>query len=260
MDALDVIEAPSLSSLASIRHGFFTRQGGISAAPYEGLNAGRGTDDAPAARDENLRRIAEWLGLKPENLLQIDQVHGTDVVTVTSPWEPAARPKADAFVTKLRGVGLLIQTADCGPLLLADPEAGVIGAAHAGWRGAVGGVVEAALAAMEAIGARRARIHAAIGPCIGAASYEVGPDFPVPFIREDPHNEAFFHASVEKGRFLFDLPGYLAQKLEKCGVASVDPSPADTCAAPDRFFSYRYACLHGNGKTGRLASVIALRD
>lgn len=254
----DVLQGACLADLKCVRHGFFTREGGTSAGVYAGLNAGRNTDDAPAARDENLRRIAAWLGIAPEGLLQIDQVHGNNVVTVTAPWEPAARPKADGMVTRVRGLGLLIQTADCGPLLFADAKAGVIGAAHAGWRGAVGGIVEATLAAMEALGAQRDAICAAIGPCIGPQSYEVGADFPVPFIQEDRHNEAFFTASPARGKFLFDLPGYLAQKLTRLGIKSVAPSSADTFAAPDRFFSYRYACLHGEGKTGRLASVIAL--
>lgn len=255
----EVLESSAFGPFQSIRHGFFGRRGGVSVGHYESLNIGGGTTDTLAAVEENRRRVATHFGLEASRLLLLRQVHGDRVVTVEAPWEASDRPEADAFVTRQKDLLLVILTADCAPVLFADEKAGVIGAAHAGWRGAVGGVLAATLEAMEALGARRERVAAAVGPCIWQDSYEVGADFPVPFIAENQDNDAFFRASARQGHFLFDLPGYVATKLDRLGVRTIAPSPADTCAAPDKFFSYRYACLHGLADTGRAASAIVLR-
>ncbi|MGQ0676217.1 MAG: peptidoglycan editing factor PgeF, partial [Rhodospirillales bacterium] len=200
------------------------------------------------------------LGLQAGSLVTVHQVHGIDVEQVTAPRGAARSPRADALVTDRPGMALGILTADCAPLLLADRRAGVIGAAHAGWRGALAGVAEAAVAAMRRLGAAPQNIEAAIGPCIAKDSYEVGPEFPRPFLDRDPRDADFFSPSRREGRFMFDLPGYLERRLEALGLKSVAAMDCDTCADDARFFSYRRAVLRGEKDYGRNLSVIALEE
>jgi polyphenol oxidase len=242
-----------------IVHGFFGRQGGVSAGPFDSLNCALTTGDRPGDIGENRRRAASALGIAPERLVSTYQVHGAEVVEVDAPWPIDARPKADAMVTRRPGVMLGILTADCAPILFADREAGVVGAAHAGWRGARLGVAEATVAAMRRLGADPARIDAAIGPCIAQASYEVGPEFPGPFLAEDAANARFFRPGARDGRHMFDLAGYVAHRLDALGLRSVARLDRDTCAEADRFFSYRRTCLAGETKFGCEISAIAIR-
>jgi len=251
------IQAENLQELPNIRHGFFTRQGGVSGGLFASLDCGFSGRDA-AQVNENRRRVAVHLGAKPENLLSCYQIHSPDVVTVTAVWTPDNRPEADAMVTKEKGIALGILTADCAPVLFVDPKAGVIGATHAGWRGALTGVIENTVAAMEKLGAARGAIQAAIGPCIHWNSYEVGPEFPAPFIAENPDHKRFFRPAFKSDRYMFNLPGYVEAKLRALGLASVAPSPADTLPDEARFFSYRRACLKGENRTGSLISAIML--
>jgi YfiH family protein len=262
VSAPPLVEAPTLGAHTAahrrVRHGFFTRQGGVSAGLYSSLNCGFGSGDERAAVAENRARVAGALGGPADGLVTVHQVHGTAVAQVDRPWRPDAAPKADALVTRTPGVVLGILAADCAPVLLADAEAGVIGAAHAGWRGALAGVVEAAVAAMEQIGATRARIVAAIGPCIGAASYEVGADFADRFIAEDAANRRFFTQGRVPDKRQFDLPGYLAGRLAGVGLARVDALGLDTLSDPARWFSYRRSCLAHEPDYGRQISAIML--
>jgi hypothetical protein len=202
----------------------------------------------------------ERLGLSPDRLVTCYQVHSTTVVTVENPWPRDAAPRADGLVTRGSGIALGILAADCAPILFADAVAGVIGAAHGGWRGALGGIVETTLDRMEALGAERARIRAGIGPCIAQRSYEVGPEFPKPFLSDDPASAAYFAPAVQTGRFMFDLPGYIERRLARAGVAVIDRAAHDTVAEDTHFFSYRRACLRGEPVYGRALSAIALCD
>ena len=247
-------EMISSPALAGVRHGFFTRKGGVSGGLYDSLNCGFSTGDQREKVQENRDRAVACLGLAPDRLAAVHQVHSAKVVLVDETWRPGPLEQADGLVTKRRGVALGVLGADCAPVLLADPEAGVIGACHAGWRGALSGVTDSAIEAMVALGADRGRFVAAIGPCIAQASYEIGPEFPEPFLQQDPANAAFFCDRH------FDLPGYLTMRLERQGVASVAPSVGDTAARPDLFFSHRRATLDGSGVSGRLLSAIALED
>ncbi len=242
-----------------IVHGFFGRQGGVSQGPFDSLNCAITTGDRPEDIGENRRRTADALGADPAKLVSTYQIHSADVVAVDKPWGLDARPKADALVTRVPGVTLGILTADCAPILFSDAEAGVVGAAHAGWRGAKLGVAEATVAAMVKLGADPGRIDAAVGPCIGQASYEVGPEFPGPFLADDPANARFFRPGVREGRSMFDLAGYVGDRLERLGLKSVSLLGRDTCAEADRFFSYRRTCLAGEKKFGCEISAIAIR-
>ena len=249
--------APFLTAALPAPHGFFTRAGGVSAGRFASLNCSlSGRDDADAVR-ENRRRAADALNLPPGALVGLTQVHGIAVATVESPWPEAARPEADAMVTNRPGVLLGIVTGDCAPVLFADAEAGVIGAAHAGWRGAVAGVIEATLDAMETLGARRGRIAAAIGPCIGHASYEVGPDLRDAVLGRRAEDSRFFAEGARPDRWLFDLPGYCAARLAAAGVARHGWIGRDTLAEEACFFSYRRATLGGGGPIGHQLSAIA---
>jgi purine-nucleoside/S-methyl-5'-thioadenosine phosphorylase / adenosine deaminase len=241
-----------------LRHGFFTRAGGVSTGIFASLNCSLGSGDALADVAENRRRAMAALDLGLDKLVTCRQIHGIDVVTVERPWDDADRPRADAMVTRQRGLALGILTADCAPVLLADAEAGVIGAAHAGWRGAFAGVVAATVEAMTRAGARVERMRAGIGPCIGFASYEVGPDFPAPFLAQDPANIAFFRAAPRPGHHLFDLAGYVHAQLLRAGVAFVESAGADTAAEAARFFSWRRTCLEGERQFGHELSAICL--
>ncbi len=244
--------------LRGIRHEFFTRAGGVSGGIFASLNCGLGSGDDPACVHENRARAAARLDLRAPALLSLHQVHGRDVVTVDTPWQENARPKADAMVTKRSGVALGILTADCAPVLFADDSAGVIGAAHAGWRGLLAGVIEATLAAMVQLGARVDRIAARVGPTIGPDSYEVGPEFPAPFLAGDPANARFFRPAARPGHHMFDLPSACVARLAAAGVAAASASPADTCRDAARYFSYRRSVLTGERDYGRGLSAIVL--
>ena len=241
-----------------IRHGFFTREGGVSSGIFASLNCGLGSSDDPAHVQENRRRAMAALGLAADRLATVFQVHSAAVATAEAVWPLSERPRADALVTRRPGIALGILTADCAPVLFADTVAGVIGAAHAGWRGALSGVLEATVAAMAALGAEHRRIAAGIGPAIQQASYEVGPEFPAPFLAEDPSNAAFFRAAPRAGHFHFDLTGYAARKLERLGLSRIERAPGDTAADAARFFSYRRSCLRQEPDYGRALSAIAL--
>ncbi len=248
--------SPLLSGLAGVKHGFFGRQGGVSAGIYDSLNCGPGSHDAPEAVRENRARVARTLGAP--HLLSLYQVHGIEVITAREPWENGKdRPRCDAMVTDRPGLALGTLAADCAPILFADPEAGVAGAAHAGWRGALAGVAEATVGAMERLGAKAHRIRAALGPTIAQSSYEVGPEFPAPFLAERRDSERFFAAAATPGKHMFDLPGYMAARLARIGVAA-EWIAHDTCAQRDAYFSYRRTTLGGGGDYGRNVSAIVL--
>lgn len=250
---LDLITADALRSAS---HGFFTRRGGASSGVFEGLNCGLGSSDQRAAVQINRARVAEALGLAPEALLTVHQVHSPDVVVVTEPGS-AQGATADAMVTAVPGLALGILTADCQPVLFHDPEAQIIGAAHAGWKGARDGVLEATVQAMEALGAQRDAIRAAIGPSISQASYEVGPEFFEAFHDDDPETARFFVAG-EGDRYLFDLPGYGLHRLRQAGVTQVEWTRHCTYLDPERFYSYRRSVHWKEADYGRLIAAIRL--
>jgi YfiH family protein len=252
----DVITAPELAGLDGIGHSFFTRNGGVSEGIYASLNCGFGSDDAPDRVAENRRRAAAVLDVAPAALVTPYQVHGMRALKVTDSWQPGSAPEADAVVTARSGLALGILTADCAPILLADPVAGVIGAAHAGWRGALAGIVETTVAAMEALGATRGGIAAAIGPCIGRDSYEVGPEFPAPFVARGSEIQGVFSPARRPGHFLFDLGGYVSRELERAGIGAVGRIALDSCADESLLFSYRRATLRGEPDFGRGLSAI----
>jgi purine-nucleoside/S-methyl-5'-thioadenosine phosphorylase / adenosine deaminase len=239
---------------------FFTREGGVSEGLYAALNCGYGSGDDPEAVRENRRRAMERFDLSPDALVTLYQVHSPTVVEVEQPWRPGGAPKADGMVTAKRGLALGILTADCAPVLFADAEAGVIGAAHAGWRGAFTGVLEETVAAMTRLGASPGKIRAAIGPCIAQSSYEVGPEFHERFVSAESDNAAFFCASSRRSHHLFDLGGYVTRRLESLGLAEILTTGEDTAADAARYFSYRRATLAGEKDYGRLLSAIALKD
>lgn len=237
------------------RHGFFTRKGGASSGIFAGLNCGTGSSDQAEIVAINRTRVAEAMGVAPDALVTVNQVHSPDVVTVTGPL--ADRPRADAMVTATPGLALAVLTADCQPVLFADAQAGVIGAAHAGWRGALDGVLEATVAAMEALGARREAISAVIGPCISQAAYEVGPEFLDAFRDDDPANTRFF-ANGAGDRLLFDLPGFGLHRLRTAGVGQAEWVRHCTYRDSERFYSFRRTTHSGEADYGRLISVIRL--
>jgi len=245
---------PGLAGLAGIRHGFFGAAGGVSTGLYASLNVGVGSRDDPAAVAENRRRVCRALGA-PE-MVSAYQVHGRTVVRVTEAWPDAARPEADAMVTARPGIALCILTADCVPVLFADRRRAVVGAAHAGWKGALAGVCEATLEAMVELGARPGDMVAAIGPAIQQASYEVGPDLAGTFLADDPGNRAFFSPG-QGDRLQFDLTGYVHRRLARAGIGQIEQVRADTCASED-YFSNRRRTHRGEPDYGRNASVIAI--
>ena len=236
-------------------HGFFTRKGGASSGIFAGLNCGTGSSDQAEIVAINRARVAEAMGVAPEALVTVNQVHSPDVVTVTGPLD--GRPRADAMVTATPGLALAVLTADCQPVLFADAQAGVIGAAHAGWRGALEGVLEATVQAMETLGARREAISAVIGPCISQAAYEVGPEFLDAFRDEDPANTRFF-ANGAGDRLLFDLPGFGLHRLRAAGVGRAEWVRHCTYRDSERFYSFRRTTHSGEADYGRLISVIRL--
>jgi len=251
------IHAPSLASLSGIRHAFFTRQGGVSEGIYASLNGGIGSSDEPAKVQENRRRMAEALSIAPDALINVYQVHSPDAIIVEGPWR-GDRPKADAMVTATPGLALGITTADCGPVLFADAEARVIGAAHAGWRGAVTGVLESTITAMERLGARRSRIVAVLGPTISQKAYEVGPDFIRRFAEEAPGHERFFKEAERPDHAMFDLPGFIGARLEAAGIGAFTDLGLCTYCDEERFFSYRRTTHRKEPDYGRLISAITL--
>ena len=248
-----IITAENLR-LPGIAHGFFGRTGGVSGGIYASLNCGPGSKDVPAAVEENRQLVRRSLGAESLNTLY--QIHCPTAVTVDASWKAA--PQADAMVTKTRGIALGILSADCAPVLFADAEAGVIGAAHAGWKGALAGVTDSAIAAMEALGARRDRIAAAIGPCISQTNYEVGEDFRAKFIAADSGNARFFTAGTRAAHHQFDLEAYVAFRLRAAGVANVSRLAACTYARETDFFSFRRATHRGEADYGREISAIVL--
>jgi polyphenol oxidase len=250
---IDVATTPLLSGT---RHGFLGRRGGVSTGLVAGLNVGLGSGDDPAAIVEN-RRLAAQAVASGAKLVTVYQVHSADVV-VADQWRDDARPKADAIVTDRPGLLLGILTADCAPVLFADAEAGVVGAAHAGWKGAIGGVTDATIEAMEKLGAKRHRIAAAIGPCIARASYEVDAGFLSRFTDVDPENERFFADGKRSGHHQFDLEAYVAHRLAAAGITRVAALGLDTYAQPDRYYSFRRATHAHEPDYGRQISLIAL--
>ena len=253
-----MLQAASLSKLARIRHAFFTRSGGVSDGIYASLNGGVGSNDAPDNVAQNRARMAQALGVAADRLLTPYQIHSPDVVVAEEPWTHEARPRADAVITRTPGLAIGVSTADCGPLLFADDEAGVIGAAHAGWRGAFTGVIEATVVAMETLGADRARISVALGPTIRQANYEVGPEFVERFLAANVDNARFFGQSQRDGHAMFDLTGYIADRVARAGIASFEDLGLCTYAEPERFYSYRRTTQRGEPDYGRHVNAIAL--
>ena len=256
MSALAPITHPLLTG-AGVRHGFFTRLGGVSAGLYDSLNTGVGSHDDPAAVAENRRRVAGWFGGGSDDLAAPYQVHSAVALTAEAGWK-GHRPEGDASVTAADGVICAVLTADCAPVLLADPQAGVVAAAHAGWKGALGGVVGATVQAMAALGARPDRMVAVVGPCIGQASYEVGADFQARFEAEAPGSGRFFAPGRAADKRQFDLPGFVLWRLAQAGVGAAAWTGQDTRADAARFFSNRRAALNGEPDFGRQMSAIRL--
>ncbi|MEE9301273.1 MAG: peptidoglycan editing factor PgeF [Alphaproteobacteria bacterium] len=254
------IEHPTFESEGAIRYGLFTRAGGVSDGVFQSLNCGFGSGDDLEAVRENRSRAAQHLGVAAQALCTPYQSHSDQALVVDEPWPPDDAPKADALVTRRPGIAIGVLTADCAPVLLVDPEVPVVGVAHAGWRGALGGILEAALAAMIGEGARPERIAALIGPCIGRDSYEVGPEFHARFLAEDPGNEGFFRPARRAEHHLFDLAAYVAGRLTGQGIAAVAATERDTFSDDLRFFSYRRSQRQGAPGYGRLLSAITLAE
>jgi polyphenol oxidase len=252
-----IIKAAGLS-LKGIRHGFFTRQGGVSCGLYSSLNGGLGSHDSATNVAENRARMATALGVGPQRLLTAYQIHSPQAVVVETAWAPEQRPRADGIVTRTPGLAISVTTADCGPILLADPVAGVVGAAHAGWRGALTGIIEATIAAMQQLGAERGQIHAALGPMIRQRNYEVGPDLITRFAAEDSDSQRFFAAAPREGHALFDLAGFIAMRLARAGVERFEDLALCTYADPGRFFSFRRSTHQAEADYGRHVNAIAL--
>jgi polyphenol oxidase len=252
-DAVDVIRARALDGVA---HGFLGRRGGVSRGMLSGLNVGTGSSDDPAAIAENRRRATEAV-VPGGQLATVFQIHSTEAVIATDAWPIDARPHADALVTDRPGLALGILTADCAPVLFADREAGVVAAAHAGWKGAIGGVTDSTIARMERLGAHRDRIAAAVGPCIARASYEVDEAFLRRFLDADPENERFF-AACRPEHHQFDLEAYVAHRLAAAGIRRIETLGEDTYSQPDRFFSYRRSTHRSEPDYGRQISVIGI--
>lgn len=248
---MSVITASNLKKLPNITHAFFTRAWGNG-----GFFGQENEEDVFPIR----ARMTKHMGIPAENLLCCYQIHSADVITVNDTWHPQRHPQGDGMVTNKKGIALAVLTADCGPVLFADEEAQVIGVSHAGWKGAHDGILDNTIAAMEKLGAKRKNIQAALGPCIGALSYEVGPEFFERFITQDKNHNRFFRPSPKPNHHLFDLPGYIGERLRNLGVGSIEISVEDTCATPERFFSYRYATLQGRQRAGNMLSAIALKN
>lgn len=254
------LQASSLQRLPSIEHGFFARDGGVSTGIYATLNGGLGSRDTAENVRENRTRMAAALGIAPDYLVTPYQIHSPEVVVAEVPWTRETAPRADALVTRVPGLAVGVTTADCGPVLFAEPDAGVVGAAHAGWKGALTGILEATLVAMERLGAKRASITAALGPMIRQPNYEVGPEFVQRFISADVRNERFLAPSARDGHALFDLAGYIRARLAHAGLTRVDDLGVCTYADPARFFSYRRTTHRADPDYGRHVNAIVLKD
>jgi YfiH family protein len=246
-----------LSAIPGLRHAFFTRDGGVSDGIYAGLNGGLGSNDDPRNVSENRRRMAEQMGVAPDHFLSVHQVHSPDAVVASGPWLGASRPRADAIVTRTEGIAISVTAADCGPILLVDPNARVIGAAHAGWKGALTGILESTIDAMERLGAERGGMVAAIGPLIRQHSYEVGGEFVERFIDAEADNAVFFLPSAREGHSMFDLAGFIRMRLENAGVLMIDDIGVDTYS-DERFYSYRRSVHRKEPDYGRHVHAIAL--
>jgi YfiH family protein len=253
-----LIRSPRLAAMQRVRHAFFTRVGGVSDGVYASLNGGQGSNDEPSRVAENRRRMTAALHLPDGALVTAFQIHSATTVVAEKPWTRAEAPRADSIVTRTPGLVIGVTVADCGPVLLADEEARVVGTVHAGWKGVLAGVIEAAVAAMERLGAERARIAAAIGPLIRQPNYEVGAEFVESFRVADPKNARFFAAAARAEHALFDLPGYIAARLRQAGIGAVDDLGLDTYADATRFFSYRRSVHRREADYGRLIAAIAL--
>jgi YfiH family protein len=252
-----VLTSPVLDGLDGVRHAFFTREGGVSSGLHASLNVGRGSSDDPTRVAENRRRCAAWFGRDAGDLTTCYQSHSTIVRIAVTPWGDEL-PEGDAVASTSTGVLCGVLTADCAPVLMADPVARVVCAVHAGWKGALDGVLESAVHAMVALGARADAIHAAIGPCIGPDSYEVGTEFVARFIAHLPRSERFFHPADDPERRRFDLPAFVEWRLAEAGVGHARWTGHDTCADEDRFYSNRRAFKRGETDYGRLLSAIIL--
>lgn len=253
----EYLVAPSLS-LPGIVHAFFTRKGGVSEGVYSSLNGGVGSRDAPEAVAENRARMARALGVEAGRFAVPYQIHSADAIAISDHWAPDARPRCDGVATATRGLALGVTGADCGMILFADPEARVVGAAHAGWKGALTGVVEATVAAMERLGARRGAVVAGLGPCIAQGSYEVGPEFVAAFAEAGEATQRFFVPSRRPGHSMFDLKAYIGERVARAGVGGFEDLGLDTYADDGRFFSYRRATHRREPDYGRLVAAIAL--
>lgn len=251
------VHAPTLSALDGIRHAFFTRDGGVSGGVYASLNSGVGSNDDVAHVRENRTRMAQALGVDVSRLITAFQIHSPKVVVADEPWDVETRPRADAIVTRTPGLAIGVSTADCGPLLFADPQARVIGAAHAGWRGALSGVIEGTIAAMEKLGADRGRMSVALGPLIRQQNYEVSESFVSEFLRADETHAQFF-APARDGHAMFDLPGFIASRIERSGIGRFEDIGFCTYADPDRFYSYRRSVHRAEPDYGRHVNAIVL--
>ena len=253
------LEIITSDSLSPVHHGFFTRKGGASSGVFHGLNCGAGSSDQSDIVQINRDRVAKSMDVADHSLVFVHQIHSAEVVTVTNPMEPKApRPRADAMVTNQPGLALAILTADCQPVLFADPKAGVVGAAHAGWRGALDGILENTVDAMIALGADRDNITAVVGPSISQRAYEVGPEFKERFLQEHPDNTRYFKPSERAEHFMFDLPAFITDKLQALGLGAVADLALCTYADEDRFFSYRRTTHRKEPDYGRQISAIAL--
>jgi YfiH family protein len=249
--------SPLLSAVPGLRHAFFSRDGGVSDGIYAGLNGGIGSNDDPAKVAENRRLMAEQMGVTTDHFLTLFQVHSPDAVVASAPWDTASRPRADAIVTRAEGLAIGVTAADCGPILFVDPNARVIGAAHAGWKGALTGIIESTVGAMEGLGAERAGIVAAIGPLIRQRSYEVGNEFVGRFVEADAENTRFFLPASREGHAMFDLAGFIRMRLEDAGVLMIDDTGVDTYS-DERFFSYRRSVRRNEPDYGRHVHAIVL--
>ena len=253
-----MITLACLNEIAAVRHGFFTRENGVSSGIYASLNCGPGSSDDPQAVARNRAAAMALLDRQPQDLVTVRQAHTADVVVVDQPFTVDQAPVADGLVTDRPGIVLGILTADCAPVLLADKKGRVVAAAHAGWKGAVGGVLDATVTAMGELGVKPSNIVAVVGPCIAQRSYEVGPEFPAPFVADDPRTMGFFGRSLKPGHFMFDLKSYVLFRLKRLGVEQSHALQADTCAEEKRFFSYRRTTLRREPDYGRQLSAIVI--
>jgi YfiH family protein len=254
-----MLQSQSLGRLKGIRHGFFTREGGVSDGIYASLNGGIGSKDDQALVAENRARMARALDVTPDRFIGCYQIHSPEVVIAERAWTHADRPKADAIVTNVPDLAIGVSTADCGPLLFADEKARVIGAAHAGWRGAITGVIEATVAAMEKLGAERSRITAALGPLIRQQNYEVSQNFVDEFLRDDEGHARFFSPAGRAGHAMFDLPAFVEQRIRQSGIGAFEDLRLCTYADPERFYSYRRSVHRAEPDYGRHINAIVLK-